>query len=194
MKTQLLFLGFSKAFFVVLLFFSSILFAQQKSDTTKENKRLLPYYIETCIDKMTDKPQAHGSKYLMCTDGKEKAFAVSFIWTYNGEEVSYFGINVYSQGIGNCVESSILILLFEDDTKLQLSAWNAFNCDGSSFMDWKGRQFDKIVSQKVKTIRFQNGRTMDSYTYDLSPDEQSYFMEAGNAFYGKRIVSGRCDN
>jgi hypothetical protein len=178
----------------LLLIFPSVFFAQQKSDTTAEKKKTLPYYIETCIDKMTDKPNANGSKYLMCTDGKEKAFAVSFIWTYNGEEVSYFGINVFSQGIGNCVENSKLFLLFEDDTKLQLTAWNEFNCDGSSFMDWKGKQFDKIVSQKVKTIRFQNGRTYDSFTYDLSPDEQSFFMEAGNAFYGKRIVSGRCSD
>ncbi len=51
---------------VFALLISNTLVFGQKSDTTAEKKKLLPYYIETCTDKMTDKSYAFGSKHLLC--------------------------------------------------------------------------------------------------------------------------------
>lgn len=181
-------------FLTLLVVLPSFIFAQQKSDTTKENKKLLTYYIETCTDKMTDKSYAFGNKSLMCSEDGKKGFIISATWNYkNGGDVTYNGLNVTSAGIGNCVENSTLIFLFEDDTKEQVAAWNKFNCEGTSYMDWKGAAFDKITKKKIKAIRFQNGRTYDSYTYNLAPKEQSYFLEVASALSEKRIVAGSCD-
>jgi hypothetical protein len=84
--------------------------------------------------------------------------------------------------------------LFEDDSKMQLKAWNKFNCEGNSFMDLKGTSFEALSSKKIKAVRFQNGRTMDSFTYLLKNEEQSYFLEAAAALNEKRIiVKGNCN-
>ena len=181
-------------FFTLLVVFPSFIFAQQKADTTKVSKKLLTYYIETCTDKMTDKSYAFGNKNLLCSEDGKKGFIISVTWNYqNGGDVTYNGLSVTSAGIGNCVENSTLIFLFEDDTKEQVAAWNKFNCEGNSYMDWKGASFDKITKKKIKAIRFQNGRSYDSYTYNLAPKEQSYFIEVASALSEKRIVAGGCD-
>jgi hypothetical protein len=177
----------------LLLLIPSFIFAQQKTDTTKESKKIIPYYIETCTDKMTDKSYAFGSKSLLCSDDGKKGFIISVSWNNKGGEVTYGGLSVKSVGIGSCVENSTLILLFEDDTKEQIGAWNKFNCEGNSYMDWQGKSYDKIFGKKVKSIRFQNGRTFDSYTYNLNGKEKDYFVEVASALSEKRIVPGSCD-
>lgn len=179
----------------IFLSFSFSAFSQQKSDTTKEDKKTLPYYIQTCTDKMTDKSYAFGSKYLMCADGgAKKGFFITVSFTNKKGEVSYSGLSVVSDGIGSCVENSTLIFLFDDDTKFQVGAWNKFNCEGNSYMDWQGKSFDDIFGKKVKTIRFTNGRTQDSFTYTLPEKDQNFFVEVASALSEKRIVPGSCDN
>jgi len=61
-------------------------------------------------------------------------------------------------------------------------------------MDWQGKSFDKITIKKVKALRFQNGRAYDSFTYNLTDKEQSYFLEVASALSEKRFVAGSCDN
>jgi hypothetical protein len=179
---------------LLLLLICPIISFAQKSDTTAEKKKLLPYYIETCTDKMTDKSYAFGSKSLLCSEDGKKGFIVSISLNFKDGEVTYRGLNVTSAGIGSCVEKSTLIFLFEDDTKVQVAAWNDFNCEGKNYMDWQGKSFDKITIKKVKALRFQNGRTYDSFTYNLTDKEQSYFLEVASALSEKRFVAGSCDN
>jgi hypothetical protein len=179
---------------VFALLISNTLVFGQKSDTTAEKKKLLPYYIETCTDKMTDKSYAFGSKHLLCSDDGKKGFIVRVSWSNKDGEINYNGITVKSSGIGTCVENSTLIILFEDDTKVQISAWNKFNCEGNSYMDWQGKSFDKIFAKKAKAIRFQNGRSMDSFTYSLPEKDKSFFLEAGKALSEKRFVIASCND
>ena len=179
--------------FIALLFISILSSAQQKKDTTEADKKLLPYYIETCVDKMTDKSYAFGSKSLLCSDDGKKGFSVRISWNNKGGEPIYGGFSVKSAGIGSCVENSTLILLCDDDTKVKAVAWNKFNCEGNSYMDFGSKMFDELTAKKVIAIRFENGRTFDSYTYKLTPKEQTYFIEVGEAFVNKRFVSGKCD-
>ena len=61
-------------------------------------------------------------------------------------------------------------------------------------MDWGGKLFEDLTSKKVVAIRFENGRTFDSYTYKLSKTEQTHFIEVGEAFRNKKFVIGKCDN
>jgi hypothetical protein len=180
-----------KLTFVALLFISVLSRAQQKN-TTEADKKLLPYYIETCVDKMTDKSYAFGSKSLFCVDGK-KGFTVRISWKNERGEIKYNGLFITSVGIGDCVENSKLIFLFDDDTKINSTAWNDFNCEGTSYMDWGGKLFNELTAKKVVAIRFENGRTFDNLTYKLTPKEQTYFIEVGEAFANKRFVSGKCD-
>ena len=53
-----------KTIFTILMLFSTLFLYSQKSDTTIESKKSLPYYIELLNDKMTDENYAFGSKSL----------------------------------------------------------------------------------------------------------------------------------
>lgn len=177
------------AFFLAFITISAF---SQKSDTTSADKEKLDYYIELCTDKMTDKEYAFGSKSLMCSEDGKKGFLVSISWDNKSGKITYSGITVVSAGIGTCNQNDELIFLFEDDTKFSFRSWNDFNCEGRSYFDLKHKSFDEFNTKKVKALRFTNGRSYDSYTYNILPKEQSFFIEAKNAFDNKRFVIGKC--
>jgi len=169
--------------FVLLLSIKAM--SQNKTDTS--------YYIQACQDKMTDKKYAFGSKSLLCTENGKKGFKISISWQNKNDEITYSGFTVTSAGIGTCNENDELILLFEDDSKLKFTSWNKFNCEGNSYFDLYGKSLDEISSKKVKTIRFINGRTFDSYTYEVPERNQAYFIQAKYALENKIIKNTSCD-
>ena len=48
---------------------------------------------------------------------------------------------------------------------------------------------DDFTSKKVIAIRFQNGNTFDSFTYNLTKNEQTFFIEAKEALINQRFVN-----
>ena len=180
-------------FFIPLLLLFTRSYSQQ-GDTTKDNKSSLPYYIEICKDKMTDKEYAFGSKMLICSETGEKGFKIRISWDNKKGKVSYNSLVVFFLGTGNCNENNELIFLFEDNTKYSLKSWNEWNCNGTSYFDSYHKSFDKLNTKKIKVIRFINGRTLDSYTYTLLEKEQSFFIEAKKAFDENKFVSIKCDD
>jgi hypothetical protein len=152
------------------------------------------YSIETCQDKMTDKFYAFGSKSLLCSEDNKTGLLIRVSWNYKGEgEPEYAGLTCTSYKIGACVENSTLIFLFDDDTKFKMAAWNKFNCEGNNYFDLRHKDFNSINEKKVVAIRFDNGRSFESYTYKLKGKEQEFFIEAADAIAQKRIVKGKCD-
>lgn len=181
--------------FLILTFLCSISNAKScPSDTTKENKKTFPYYIEYCTDRITDKSYAFGSKSLLCSNDGKKGFIVRISWENNDGEISYRGITVKNVGIGTCDENDKLFFLFEDETKFNMTSWNKFNCEGNSYFDLNYGHFDDINNSKLIAIRFENGRSFDSYTYDLKKSEQSFFIEAKKAIEKKNFVKIKCDD
>lgn len=137
------------------------------------------YEIKRIKDKMTDKEYAIGSKTLLCSEDGKKGFAVSISWVVNEGKIEYSGISVVSAGIGNCNESDELIILFEDNSKYSAVSWNEFNCKGNSYFDLHSNDFEKVIKM-ISAIRFENGRTHDSYTFDLKKDKD-FFIDAKKA-------------
>lgn len=136
--------------------------------------------IELCKDIMTDKEYVYFKKDLLCSDDGKKGFIISIRLKMNDGKSVYDGLYVKSSGIGSCVENNTLTFLFEDSTKFNIGSWNKFNCEGTSYMDFQKNKFDDINTKKVKAIRFSNGRTYDSYTYQLKDSEKSYFINCEN--------------
>lgn len=185
---------------ITFLFFATLFSLSTKAniytstlDTTKESKKKLEYYIEICKDKMTDKEYAFGSKSLLCSSDGKKGFFLRVDWESKNGEVTYNGLTVKSAGIGTCNENDILYFLFDDDSKVKMTTWNKFNCEGNSYFDLYYKQFDEINSKKMKSIRFTNGRSFDSFTYDLTTAEQNFFIEAKKALVEKKFVPITCD-
>jgi len=178
--------------FFILSFFLSINCIGQ-SDTTKENKKSLPYYIQVCKDVMTDKELVWGSKIILCSEDGKKGFSIRVSFEKKKDEVKYQGLTVISAGIGNCMEKDELIFLFEDDSKYSLKSWQDFNCAGKSYFDLYGKFFDEFNSKKIKAIRLTNGRSYESYTYKPTSTEASYFIEVKQALDNNKIVNVKCD-
>ena len=178
-----------KSIFTILMIFLSLSLYSQKRDTTIDSKKTLPYYIELVKDKMTDKNYAFGSKTLLCSDDGKKGFIVKVSWKNNNGQISYSGLSIVSAGIGGCVENDNLFFLFDDDSKFDMKSWNDFNCEGNSYFDSISMQFGYFSSKKVIAIRFQNGNTFDSFTYNLTKNEQTFFLEAKEALKNQRFVN-----
>lgn len=67
-------------------------------------------------------------------------------------------------GLGNCVEDSELIILFDNEEKITISSWNEFNCKGNAYFSLTKKEEELLASHELKTIRIRNGETYKSVT------------------------------
>lgn len=156
-----------KIIFLILMLFVTTITAQvSKPDSIHYEK-----------DAMTDKEYVMFHESLLCSENGKDGFLLSVGLQIKNGKVKYSGIRVISAGIGTCNEKDQLIFLFEDGTKYSMTSWNEFNCKGNSWFDLYSKEFDKLNTKKVTHIRFTNGRSYDSFTYTLKPDEMGYFIK-----------------
>lgn len=150
------------------------------------------YEILVCKDIMTDKEYAYGNKSLLCLKSDSEGFNLSISYQNKKDNVKYSGITVRSAGIGTCNEKDKLLFLFEDDTKLSLVSWNDFNCKGTSYFDLYGKEFENL-NKKIKAIRFENGRSGESYTHFIKLEDADYFITAKQVLEAGVFGKGDCD-
>jgi hypothetical protein len=151
-----------------------------------------PFVIEHCIDKMTDKEYFFSSKNLVCTNSqKTQGFIITSNFKGVNGELKPNGFIIKNIGIGNCEEKDELIFLFEDESKITITSWNKFNCEGKAYFDLSESDLDALKSKKVTTIRFKNGYSYDSLTYTLKKEEQGFFINVYTNYVIKEI---KCDN
>ena len=138
-----------------------------------------PFVIEHCKDKMTDIEYYFSQKSLICANiEKTKGFIIMPNFkAVNGQMINN-GFLCENINIGNCDENDTLIILFEDETKITLSSWNKFNCDGNAYFKFTDEQLIELSTKKVATIRFTNGYSFDSLTVTLKEDQKNYFIRA----------------
>ena len=156
------------------------------------------FSITKCVDMISGSETYSGSKNVwaldktipVTNDSKGFNIRVSFTKDKKTGEVRYGGLTVVSFNIGQCVEKGSLDFVMESGIKVRTLAYNDFNCDGYSFLDYaaaiglkKGMYdiWNAISAEPVKIIRFTNGRDGDFYTYTLTDEEGKYFMEAKEA-------------
>jgi hypothetical protein len=138
-----------------------------------------PYVIEHCKDKMTDKEYYFAQRKLICANPeKTKGFTVTPNFKADKGGMKNGGFMCKNVNIGSCDENDSLIILFEDDTKITLTAWNKFNCEGNAYFDFSESQLKDLSTKKVNTIRFSNGRSYESLTITLKEDQRDYFVRA----------------
>jgi hypothetical protein len=150
----------------LMMCFVNVSYTQSKPDSIHYEK-----------DIMTDKEYAIFYESLLCSNDGKVGFLLTIGLEIKNGDVVYSGIRVGSAGIGTCNEKDQLIFLFEDGTKYTITSWNDFNCKGNSWFDLYHKEFNNFNTKKVTHIRFVNGRSYDSFTYQLKPDEQGYFIK-----------------
>jgi hypothetical protein len=148
------------------------------------------FKIEHCKDNMTDKEYYFAEKKLICAnDAKTKGFTITPNFKAKDGGFDNNGFLCKNVNIGTCDENDSLIFLFEDSSKITLSMWNKFNCEGNVYVDFSSEELELLKTKKVTAIRFSNGRSYDTLTYNLKPSEQDYFIRAYTNF---QIVEVDC--
>jgi hypothetical protein len=149
-----------------------------------------PFIIEHCKDKMTDKEYYFAQRKLICSNPeKTKGFIVIPNFKAENGVLKNNGFICENVNIGSCDDKDNLIILFEDDTKIILTSWNKFNCDGNAYFDLSENQLVDLSIKKVNAIRFSNGYSHESLTVDLKQDQKDYFVRA---FSNPKIVEVDC--
>jgi hypothetical protein len=147
-----------------------------------------PFIIEHCKDNMTDKEYYLSSKKLVCANAeKTKGFTITPNFKKVDDDISDNGLILLNVRIGNCDENDQLIFLFEDDSKITLTSWNKFNCEGDAYFQTTDEEFKFLSSKLIKSIRFVNGYKYDTLTYNLKSTEKDFFVNAYNNYEIKEV-------
>jgi hypothetical protein len=149
-----------------------------------------PFVIEHCKDKMTEKEYYFAEKkFIGANPEKTKGFTITPMFKTDKGTMINNGFACKNVNIGGCDENDTLIFLFEDDSKMTLTAWNKFNCDGNAYFDFNADQLAQLSTKKTNVIRFTNGRTHESLTYSLKDTEKDFFVRVYSNF---KIVEVDC--
>lgn len=149
-----------------------------------------PFVIQHCRDTMTDKEYCFSEKKLICLNPEKTMgfYILPMFKNENGAMVNN-GLTCKNFNVGNCNEKDSLIFLFEDGTKITVVSWNKFNCEGNSYFDNNDKLLKKLSSQNLTTVRFTNGRSLKSFTYNLDESQKRYFI---SAYTNYKIVEIDC--
>jgi hypothetical protein len=149
-----------------------------------------PFVIEHCVDKMTDKEYYFTKRKLVCSnDSKTKGFTISPDFRSTGGSYINSGFMCKNVNIGNCNENDELIILFDDNSKITLTSWNKFNCEGNVYFNFSEEELAQLSTKKVSSIRLTNGRTYDSFTATMKPEQKDYFIRA---YTNQKVVEIDC--
>ena len=149
-----------------------------------------PFVIEHCIDKMTDKEYYFSRKKLICAnDTKTKGFTITPDFKSTGGSYINNGFICKNVNIGTCDENDELIILFDDDSKITITSWNKFNCDGNAYFRLSDEELAELSTKKISSIRFMNGRSYDTFTLTLKADQKDYFIRA---YTNQKVVEIDC--
>jgi hypothetical protein len=149
-----------------------------------------PFVIEHCKDKMTDKEYYFPEKKLICANAeKTKGFTISPNFKAKNGTFINAGFICKNVNIGSCDENDSLIFLFEDETKMTLTSWNKFNCEGNAYFEFSDDDLKELSTKKISAIRFSNGRSYESLTYTLKDAEKDFFIRV---YTNNKIVEIDC--
>ncbi len=150
--------------FVLFALFSNAMFSQGN--------------IKKECDDMTDRCIYYpSSNIIIANSGKDKGFTIDARIVEENGSIKLSGILIKSVNIGSCNENDKLILMLSDSTKMTLTSWNKFNCEGNSWYNLKPLDSERLGTHKVIKAYFQNGRSYDSYTGEIPAEDQDYFVK-----------------
>lgn len=164
----------------------AILFVNNCIAQTSFTKSTIPdtLVVLSSKDEMTDKTSYFPSQKIICakTD-KSVGFSLS---VFIDDDLTIKDLKVVMIGLGGCVEDNEIIILFDDDTKLNLKSWNKFNCDGDAWFTISKKDIELLSTKKIKKIRVTNGRTFENYTGEVKEERKDYFVRLFKALNNKQ--------
>lgn len=133
--------------------------------------------VKDCDD-MTDKCVYYPRhNMILANDNKTIGFTMDARIVEKAGQLSVADIMIVSVNIGNCNEGDKLIIMLSDSTKLSLTSWNKFNCEGNAWFSLRESDVNRLASNKIIKAYFQNGRSYDSFTKEIEGEDQDYFIK-----------------
>jgi hypothetical protein len=143
-------------------------------------------FLYKSVDDMSDDVTYYPSSSVVLSNSqKTKGIRISAFIDEKKGELSIGDISISMVNIGSCVEKNELIIMFEDSSKISLTSWNKFNCEGDAWFRLEDDEVAKLSSLKVKKIKITNGHSYDSYTSLMSSPD--YFRQLFYAAKTKKI-------
>jgi hypothetical protein len=133
--------------------------------------------VKDCDD-MTDKCVYYPRhNMILANDNKTVGFTIDARIVEKAGQLAVADIMIVSVNIGNCNEGDKLIIMLSDSTKLSLTSWNKFNCEGNAWFSLRESDVNRLASNKIIKAYFQNGRSYDSFTKEIEGEDQDYFIK-----------------
>jgi hypothetical protein len=142
------------------------------SQTEKSEKPSL--YIVEHTDEFTDEVYKYPNvKFLGMNESLTRGFTL-YPSIESDFSIKYLVLKMFD--IGSCVENVEIIFLFQDGSKVSLTSFSKFNCEGSAYFSFGKKDADKFSKVAIKKIKVVNGRTFDSYTHECNEEDSMYFV------------------
>jgi len=130
---------------------------------------------------------------LICAKDIRTGFSITvFVRELQGD-LSYYGLCVTRHGIGTNMDSSRLILTYIDGTTFEMTSFDEKNYEQWSYFDQYGEFYSDFLKKKIKSIKFINLSTNDSYSYELKPEQTSFFKESLDDIIKNKFYVGECN-
>lgn len=158
------------------------------AQTTKDS-----VYIVEYKDDMEDKVYYFPSKELVCPDplNKKRGFIISFFISGEIGDLQAKEIKTKIVNVGSCHEKDEIIFLFEDGTKEKGIMWNEFNCEDKAWFKITKDTKNKLAENKLLKIKVENGRSYESFTYEVPVKDQDYFIQFFYALNNNKIKQSK---
>ena len=173
-----------KKILLILILLTSILSFSQ----TKKKTVVSKFIINHCIDKMSNNEYYFANtKIIGANKTKTKGVIITPSLGRVNDTLKVIDITIEAIGLGICNEKSTLIIMFDDESKIVLDSWNDFNCKGTNYFKIEDYDYENLSSKKIKTIRYQNGYTFDTFTFNVVGLDKIYFNRIINNYSIREI-------
>ena len=139
------------------------------------------YVIKKCIN---DK-SFQASEGVVCSDEmKMKWFMILPAFVTDKDQPIPSGVSVVKSGIGSCSKNDLLVITFDDHSRIILRSVNYdIVCDTWIKFITTPSDINLLGIKTIDTIRYVNGNELKSFTYYMKKEnEKAFFIDAYTNF------------
>jgi hypothetical protein len=132
--------------------------------------------IGDCTDLSGDCLYYVSENIIVTNAEKSKGFTFHPSCEMKNGQLACSGIIAQLVNVGSCCEKNTLIILLDDGSKVMLTSWNKFNCEGNAYFNITRDEMQLLREHKMVKAQIKNGFTYDSFVNDISEKNQEYFF------------------
>jgi hypothetical protein len=146
-------------------------------------------FTEDCTDLSGDCYIYPNYSLVVANSAKSKGFKIMpDVRRTTDSTIALNGLIVTLVNIGTCCEKNELIFLFADSTKMTVTSWNDFNCEGNAYYELSSDQANQLLTKEIIKAQMTNGYSYDTFANKLVGDDRKYFMKVHTEVKANRVT------